>query len=214
MNRKSNYYNGLAVLIFVCANLVGCATTTQPLSDADRKKYSSVRINPTVEMPAAPYLLAPGTSIGLMFGAIGGLAMSGAYESDQQLFARYLDKNGISIESISREELEAAIRASNKFQIARPEDKATPEITVTVQLYGFSVPHLVSSNVVPVVMLKCDMKDDTGKVIWSAGDRLLPSIASPIESTSWETILQTPSLATQRFREAVKIIATKIAGEL
>ena len=204
-----------AAALLTSLALAGCATTSQPLSQADRAKHASVRISDTVTKPAEPYLLAPGgANIGLMFGALGGAAASGTIQDNQKLFARFLETNSISIEKIAREEIEAALRSSNKFQIAAGNDPAIPEIRISILQYGFSVPHLLSSEVVPTLLVQCEMKDSTGKLLWAGNDRILPSIASSIESTNWEEMQKNPQLAEKRLREGLRVVANTIMQEL
>jgi len=53
-----------------------------------------------------------------------------------------------------------------------------------------------------------------GRVIWSAGDRMGPSIANPIEATTWKAMHDDPKLIEEQWRKAARLIAQKIAGEL
>jgi hypothetical protein len=205
----------LAMVLAFALAIAGCAAPTQRLSDADRGKIKSVAINPTVQKVPEPFLLAPsGANIGLMFGAVGGLAASGPIASSQNAFSAYLVKNSISVEAIVRQEVEQALRESGKIAVVAPGNPSTPSVNITVQQYGFGVPHLLSSNVVPVLMIKCDMVDGSGKVLWSAGDRMLPSVASPIESTSWEAMRDNPKVIEEQWRKASRLLAKKIVAEL
>jgi hypothetical protein len=214
--RMSAFIGQAKILAFISVVLVvsGCATPTQKLSDADRGIYSAVRISQSVEMPKEPYLLAPGGSVGLMFGAVGGLAAGGSIENERQVFRRFLEKNSISIKQIALQEIELALRESKKLKIVPKADASAPEIRIAVLMYGFSVPHLLSSNVVPVVNIKCEMVDASGKTIWVAGDRTSASIANPITPISWESLQTNPPLIADQWRQASKIIASKIMTEL
>jgi hypothetical protein len=202
---------------FVAAALLvaGCAAPGQKLSDQDRSRYKSASIHATVEKAPQAFLLAPsGANIGLMFGAIGGLAASGTIEDSMKAFDAYLAKNAISIEKIVREEVEAALRASGKLALESTPGASVPEIRISVPQYGFGVTHLMSSNVVPVLWVKCDMLDSTGKVLWSANDRMLPSVASPMEAVTWDTMRDDPKRIEQEWRKASKYLAQKIVEEL
>ncbi|MES2075483.1 MAG: hypothetical protein V4462_07685 [Pseudomonadota bacterium] len=191
----------------------GCAST-QRLSDSDRVALKSAKINETVSKGNL-FLLAPsGANIGLMFGAVGGLAASGSIDDSQQAFGSYLDKNAISIEKIVREEVESALRASGKLAISSGDAAGAAIVNVSVPQYGFGVTHLLSSSVVPVMQIKCDIVDASGKLLWSANERMLPSIASPMESTTWTTLHDDPKQIEQRWRLAAKHLATNIIKEL
>jgi hypothetical protein len=194
--------------------LGGCAAT-QKLSDEDRTKFKSASIDPVVQKAPGVFLLAPsGANIGLMFGAIGGAAAGGSIEESGKAFSEYLVKNQISIEKIALEEVEAELRASGKLTLAKPGETAPATIKISLPQYGFGVTHLLGSKVVPTIMLKCDMVDGTGKVLWSANERMLPSIASPMESISWEEMRDNPKIIEQQWRKALRYLAKRVVADL
>jgi hypothetical protein len=203
-----------AALIAAALILGGCAAT-QKLSEQDRAKFKAASINTTVEKAPQSYLLAPsGANAGLMFGAIGGLAASGSIEDSRKSFEAYLEKNSISIEKVVREEIEAALRASVKLAIVNPGDASAASIKIAVPQYGFGVTHLLGSKVVPVLWIKCDMVDASGKLLWSANERMLPSIASPMESTTWEELRDNPKGLEEQWRKASRYLAKKLVDDL
>jgi hypothetical protein len=204
----------LVAVLAVALILSGCAAT-QKLSDEDRAKFKSAKISGSVEKAPQVFLLAPsGANIGLMFGAVGGLAAGASIEESQNAFVAYLDKNSISVEKIVREEIEAALRASGKLAIASPGDAAAPVIKIAVPQYGFGVTHLLADKVVPVLWIKCDMVDSTGKLLWSANERMLPSIASPMEPTTWDELRANPKRIEEQWRKASRHLGKKIVDEL
>jgi hypothetical protein len=204
----------LVAVLAVALIVSGCAAT-QKLSDEDRAKFKSAKISASVEKAPQVFLLAPsGANIGLMFGAVGGLAAGASIEESQNAFVAYLDKHSISVEKIVREEIEAALRASGKLAIANPGDAAAPVIKVAVPQYGFGVTHLLADKVVPVLWIKCDMVDGTGKLLWSANERMLPSIASPMEPTTWEELRANPRRIEEQWRKASRYLGKKIVDEL
>ena len=205
---------GKLAALLLAAALWGCAAPTQKMTDQDRARVKTVAIGDKVQTKGQLFLLAPGSSIGLMFGAVGGALSAGAVEDDRKVFADFLSKNGISIESIVREEVERALAASGKLAVVATADASTPRVDIFVMQHGFGVPTLVSSTVVPVLSVKCDMVDVTGKVIWSAGDRIGPSIANPVDPTTWTAMRDNPKLIEEQWRKAARLIAQKIVGEL
>lgn len=205
---------GKLALVIAATILFGCAAPTQKLSDQDRARVKTVAISGKVQKTPQLFLLAPGSGVGLMFGAVGAVASSGAIEDDGKVFADFIAKNDISIERIVKEEIARALRESGKVAVVSRAEASTPMIEVVVQQYGFGVPNLLSSNVVPVLMVKCDMVDSTGKVLWSAGDRMGPSIVNPIEPTTWKAMHDNPKLIEEQWRKASRVIAQNIVGEL
>lgn len=211
----SNFKNVSKLLAMVMAALVmgGCATS-QRLSAENKEKIKSAQISQSVEKGEV-FLLAPGgAAAGMMFGAVGGLASSGAVANSQTAFVDYLNKNNISIEKIVEEEFEKSLRASGKLTIASAGDNSVPTIKLSVPQYGFGVTHLLSSNVVPVLQIKGEMFDGAGKAIWSASDRMLPSIASPMNATAWTQIANDPKQIEEQLRKAAKYLTDKLVLEL
>jgi hypothetical protein len=202
----------LLAVLALTLSLFGCAST-QPMTDADRAKFKTVKINGTVEKGQL-FILAPGDGVGLMFGAVGGAIASGPIQNTQNAFADFLNKNSLSIEKIVREEIEKALRESGKVTIATPGDATTPTLNITVPQYGFGVTNLLGSSVVPVLNIKCEIVDSTGKVIWNSNDRMGPSIANPMESMTWKQMHDDPKLIEEQWRKAAKYLAKKIIGEL
>jgi hypothetical protein len=204
---------GLVILLAAHLVLTGCAST-QRLSETDRARAKTVVIDTKVEKGQL-FLLAPsGANIGLMFGAAGGLAASGAINDQQAAFGAFLDKNAVSVEAIVRDEFQKVLRDSGKVAIAAEANPALPVISVSVPQYGFGVTHLLSSNVVPVMQLKGEMKDSTGKVMWTESERMLPSIASPMEPTTWTQMHDNPKSIDEQWRKAAHYLAQKVVETL
>jgi hypothetical protein len=201
------------ILLVTTLVLSGCAST-QKLSEADRMRAKTVAINTKVQKGEL-FLLAPsGANIGLMFGAIGGAAVSGSMNDQQTAFRAFLDKHSVSIEAIVRDEFEKVLRDSGKVTIAAGDSAAFPVINVSVPQYGFGVTHLLSSNVVPVMQIKTEMTDAAGKVMWSESERILPSIASPMDTTTWVQLHDNPRTIEQQWRKAAHYLAQKVVATL
>lgn len=203
----------VATLIGVTLLISGCATS-QKLSGEDREKIKAAQISSNIEKGQV-FLLAPGgASVALMFGAVGGIASAGAISDSQTAFLDYLNRHNISIERVVQEEFERTLRASGKLAISNMADTATPTIKLSIPQYGFGVTHLLSSNVVPVLQLKGEMFDASGKVVWSATDRMLPSIASPMDSKRWADLVAEPKQVEEQLRKAAAYLSQKLVQEL
>jgi hypothetical protein len=208
----ARYFQIAVVALFV---LTGCAAPTQKMSSEDRSKVTAVRISDAQPKAQQLFLMAPsGANIGMMFGVVGAIATSNSMESATDVFRQFAEKNNISIEKIVREEVTATLRESGKLQIAAETDANAPQLSINIQQYGFGVTHLLGSKVVPVMMFKCEILDQSGKVLWQAGDRVLPSIASPFDSVSWEQMRDKPEVIEQEWRKAARYLAKKIISEL
>ncbi len=198
------------MLAVVVAVLAGCASV-QPISDADRKAVTAVVINREVAKPPQMYYLGPGGAAGLMFGAIGGALAAGSIEESRKSFEQYVARNGVSIEKIVLEEISAAVRASGKFPLADATRPGTATLIVSIGQYGFSIPNGFSSKLVPILALRCELKDTSGKVVWSADDRLL-TLGNPVEPAEPEAIRSDPKAMEASWRAAAKHLAAAIVA--
>ncbi|HEX9597504.1 MAG TPA: hypothetical protein VF982_11540 [Anaerolineales bacterium] len=201
------------LLMVMLGTLLGGCATTQDLSDEDRKKISVVRINSNVQKAPNMYYLGPGTAALTAFGAVGGAIAYGASVEPAKVLQDFIEKNGISIEKIVFQEIDAAIRQSGKLKVSDSGDETTPTINVLVGIYGFSVPHGFSSNLLPSLAIRCQMVDAAGKVIWSAQDHVLP-VRNPAAPMSLEAMRKDPKRIEDAWRKAARRIAGNIAKTL
>ncbi len=202
-------FSFLLALVFL---LSGCATT-QNLGDEDRKKISVVRINSNVQKAPAMYYLGPETPGVLWSGASGGSVVPTTSVESAIALQDFAEKNGIFIEKIAFQEIDAALRQSGKLKVSDSGEATEAIINVTVYQYGFSVPNLFTSNLVPVVSIRCEMVDAAGKVIWSASDSVL-TLRNPAASMSLTTMRDDPKRIEIAWRLASKRIAGSIAKNL
>jgi len=194
--------------VFIVSLLAGCAQV-QPISDANRKKITSVALHPDVSKPPNIYYLGPSGAGFLFFGAIGGALGAGTIEESRKSFQSYAEKNGISIEKIVREEVEAAARKSGRIPLVDKAGADSAMLIASVQQYGFSIPNGFSSKLVPILYLRCELKDATGNLVWSASDRLL-TLGNPVEAVEPEKIQNDPAAMESAWRAAARHLAAEI----
>jgi hypothetical protein len=187
--------------------LAGCGTTSL-VSDPARNQIKSVSIG-LVSKPPAMFYLGPGDGAGLMFGAIGGALASGPIERSRLSFQGFIEKNNISIERLAQQEVEASIRASGKLAIQPPDKAGQGQVSIKIIQYGFGVPHLLSAYVVPVIGIQCDVTDASGKMVWSASERIL-TLGNPVEEIKPEQMRDDPKLIEAKWRAALKYLADNI----
>ena len=196
------------VLAWFALLLAGCAAV-QPISEAERKKISSVTINGAVSKP--PVMSYLGGIGGLMFGAVGAAIAAPSMEDSRKSFQVYVEKSGISIEKIVLEETTAAIQRSGKFPLAAASRPGGAVIDISIVQYGFSIPHGFTSKLVPTLFVRCDMKDAAGKVVWSSSERVL-TLGNPVEGVEPEVFQSNPKAMEASWRAAAKHIAATIAA--
>jgi hypothetical protein len=192
----------LALLLAACA-------AVQPVSDAERKKISSVAVSEKVAKPPAMSYL--GSMGGLMFGAAGAAAAAPSMEDGRQSAQAYVEKNGISIEKIVFEEMSAAIQRSGKFPLAARPQPGGAVIDISIVQYGFSIPHGFSSKLVPTLFIRCDMKDASGRVVWTSSEATRP-LGNPVEGIEPEVFRSDPKAMEAAWRAAAQHIAAAIVS--
>ena len=206
--------NFKAVAILGMALVLSACGSTQRLSETDRTQLKTVTVSNSVQKGPL-FLLAPsGANFLMMFGAVGGLAASGTLKSNEAAFGAFLDKHAVSVDTIVREEFEKVLRESGKVTIAQPGANNAPVMTIAIPQYGFGVPQMFSSKVVAVLQIKCALTDSSGKVLWSESERILPSIASPMETTTWAQLHDNPKLIEAQWRKAANYLAKKVVATL
>jgi hypothetical protein len=193
--------------------LLSACATTQPLSDEDRKKVSAVSISSNVQKAPVMYYLGPDAAPFFAMGAIGGAVIAATSVEPARVLQEYAEKNGIFIEKIAFQEIDAAIRQSGKLRVSAPGEATEAIMNVYVYQYGFSIPTGFSSNLVPVMAIKCEMVDTAGKVIWSANDSVL-TLRNPAPPMSLQAMRDDPKRIEEAWRRAAKHIAGKIAFAL
>jgi hypothetical protein len=200
------------LLLLLAALLAGCASPTQKISDADRSRYGTVFLDQQVQKPPQMYYLGPEGALGLSFGLIGALATQSTREAGTQRFVEAMEQHGVRIENIVINELFDAIRLSGKLVMREQPGPDVATFRVIIEQYGFSVPNTLSSKLVPMLYVKCEMVDPSGRVVWSASDRTL-SLGNPAEAIPAEEMRNDPKLVLQQWTIAAKAIAAKILQE-
>jgi hypothetical protein len=196
------------VLLAMLLVLAGCGTT-QHVSDPARKSIAAASVSREVAKPPEMFYLGPGNAPSLMFGAVGGALGARGTANERQAFQTHIERSGISIEAIAREEVAEAARKSGKLAIVEPPAPGGATLVVSVFQYGFGVPNAFSSRVVPVVGIKCELLDGAGKLLWSASDRLL-TLGNPVEPATPEELRDDPKRIEEKWRLALRHLATNL----
>lgn len=209
---RGTRWTWLLALLFL---LSACATP-QNLGDEDRRKISVVRINSNVQKAPTMYYMGPGTGILMAGGAVGGAILTAVSVEPAKAFQDFAEKNGIFIEKIAFEEIDAALRQSGKFKVsdsAEPTVANEATINVLVYIYGYTIPTGFSSNLVPVLGVRCEMLDAAGKVVWRASDNV-QILKNPANPMKLEAMQANPRYIEDGWRRAAKRIAGNIARAL
>lgn len=184
---------------------LGACASTHTLKDTDRKTINTVTISPGVKVAPEMYYFGPGTSVGMLFGAVGG-AVGGAVamaanKAPADELKQFAKDNRISIEDIVRKEFVAQLHATRKFRIS--EENADATFRLDVSQYGLSVPTGLSSGLVPILTLHAELLNNKGEVIWSTTGRAHP-LSGIVDSVSPDAIRGDPQILRNIWTEAAQ----------
>lgn len=198
------------LVLLLTAILVGCASA-QRMSEADRQNLSTIAINTQIEKPEKMYYLGP--NIGWLFGGIGGLIAGEMQKPARNSLQAFAESNDINIEDIVLEESREAFENFGKVSLTDGSNPQSATLNIVITQYGFSIPTGFSTEVVPIVHIKCSLVDVSGKIIWSANDYTAP-LGNPVESMALEDLKSNPELIANAWRVATRIILENIVKTL
>jgi hypothetical protein len=170
-----------------------------------------VTVNPSVAKPEKISYLGPGGSGAIAFGALGGAAGAQGVEDNRAAFQAHVEKHGISIERIVREEVEEAVRKSEKLKLADAAAAGAGTLSVALRQYGLSIPHGFSSRLVPTMQMQIALADAEGKVTWTGSQMLLP-LGNPVDAVEPQAVRDDPKVIEAVWRAAARHLATGILG--
>ncbi|RJF95342.1 hypothetical protein [Noviherbaspirillum saxi] len=199
--------NGLVTLIIL---LSGCAST-QPIATSDRSNVKAVTLSKDVPVPSKMSYLGPGGATGLAFGAIEAAIAAPGIEKSRESFQEQTTETGVSINRIVYEEALAQIRQSGKFPLKDETEPGGATIYVSVLNYGFSIPHGFSSRLVPILGVRYEMRDPSGRILWSATERVMP-LGNPVEPIDVDEIKRNAATREAAWRAAAKALAAKLVA--
>jgi hypothetical protein len=195
----------------------GCAQIPR-VNDAGRNKIDTVVIDPNVPEPDGIYYLGPGSIIFFPGGLVGAVISQATGHWDETvvkpgtaLYAHILNSH-IDVSAIALEETKDELRSWGKWQVLDAPPPPAPNVgtlKITVARYGFSIPNGFSSRLVPIVTLKYDLIDSTGKVVWSENDYTHP-LGNPVEGLMPEEMRDNPKSIETALRGASRYISKKL----
>ena len=207
LKRRVMYVVSLFIL------LAGCASTPQLNSEA-RAHVGAVRIDAAIDTPSEMYYSSQASALGVsVFGAIGGGVGVAIDESRGGELDRLARDNGIHIDLIVREEAGTAFQQSGKLNLTDVKGADVATLKISITMYGFSVPTGFTSELVPIVGIKCTLVDSTGKTIWSANQSTHP-LGNPVAGKTRDQFLADPKLIDASWRAATKSVMADIVSHM
>jgi hypothetical protein len=198
----------------VCSLILGGCAANRPLEEADRARLTAIWINPNVEVSPQMYYMGPGSSVGFLFGAVGGVVTALANLSPGEQFRQFAESHGIVIDRIVREEVIRAFQVSGKPKLVDDASgSGATTLVIKVPIYGFSIPHGFSGRLVPAMSIECTLIDAQGKTIWRAYDSVTP-LGNPVEGHTPEEYRANPALIEEVWRIAARKVIADMIGTL
>lgn len=202
---------GKIIALIALPILLGACATTSPIASSDRGNVKSVTLSKNVPIPPKVYYLGPGDAIGLAIPVVGPFIMDPIIEESRESFQGKTANVGASIDKIVYEETLSQIRQSGKFPLRDEAEPGGSTIYVSVLSYGFSIPHGFSSKLVPILGIRYEMKDASGRVVWRAIDGTRP-LGNPVESIDADEIRNNAAAREAAWRGAAKALAIKLVA--
>jgi len=109
------------------------------------------------------------------------------------------------------EEATEAFQESGKISLTEAEGSNVSTLRVSIPMYGFSIPNGFSFDLVPVVTIKCELVDHSGKTIWSAHESVGP-LGNPADSKSLDQFYANPKLIEDSWRTAIRSMMADITS--
>jgi len=170
--------------------LSGCVT--KAVSKEDRSKIAVLKLDPNVTKPTRFWYFGPGSG---------------------EVIRDYAEQAGVLIEKIVMEEISTPLRESGKMKVSDSPNTSIPTFHVRIIMYGFSTPTTLSSNLLPVLSVMCDITDSRGKILWRDEDSV-SLLESPAHSVPRDKLLTNPKVIEDAWRVAAKQIAKNIVEKL
>jgi hypothetical protein len=152
--------------------------------------------------------------LGSMFGALGGAISYAISKHPEEALQASTEKNGVYVDKIVFQELNTVLRASGKLLVSDAQEASDAIINVTITAYGYTQTDELGAKVAPSIAIKCEMMDNSGKVVWSANGNF-PTAENIMAATiSIEDAQKTPKVLEDAWQSASKNLAQSIVNGL
>lgn len=198
----------LFAIVLIPALLAACGTT-QTISTSEKAAVKAAYLSESVPVPPNMYYLGPGGAAGLAFGALGALAAAPSIEKSRVAFQEQAGAGAKTIDRIVLEEFRAQLGQSKKISLSPTKQPGYSTISASVTSYGFSIPHGFSSKLVPILGIRCEMTDSSGRVVWSATENTRP-LGNPVEPIDADLIKSSERARAEAWQAAAKALIGKI----
>ena len=193
--------------------LAACASTPQ-LNPEARAHLGAVRIDAAIDTPSEMYFSSQASTLGgSVFGAIGGAVGATVDVSRGEELNRLAREKGIHIDQIVREEAGTAFQQSGKLNLTDGGGADVATLKISITMYGFSIPTGFTSELVPIVGIKCTLVDSSGKTLWSADQSTHP-LGNPVAGKTRDQLLADPKLMDASWRAAAKSVMADIVSHM
>ena len=192
----------LSAISCVIASLTGCMAT-KSFTPEDKKNIHTLAVS-KIENPKGVYYMPPGA------GLIGVIAIVANKDVPEQL-AKEARDNHIVIADMVRDKFISELSRNPNFHLAKSGQHADAVMQITVQFYGFSIPHGFSFDLVPMLDIKAKMLQGN-RVVWENGYNVGPLDGLPTHSP--KEILTSPSLMRASLQDAVNEGVTGLIAKM
>lgn len=192
--------------------LQGCATTT-PLSAENRQSLHTITLDTTITKPKEIYILNNNQNNMMAFGGIiGGIIATSEGQNTSQQLATLADKNRIVIDKIVREELISQLKQQKQYRY-QAKGPADAILVVEIKLYGLTIPHGFTSELVPIIHLQGKLLKNE-KIIWQSTVHSSVLNSQDLPHHKWDEIMLHPKYLVEMWQVAASKMVREMLSKL
>lgn len=209
-------FRHLIALFVTAVVLSGCASVpSKSLSTSDRAALKTIRINPNVELPKEMFYHGRAQSFAAVGGIVGAVVADSLDVTKQpaQAIQVTMQKNGVSLPEIVKAEFQRAANGQT-MTFAENLEKADGELTLTVQMYGFSQTQGFSALLYPNLKITASLKGRDGTLAWQESEFITPLNAENTLGHTVEQYVAEPELLRATLTNAAGIVSRLLVQDM
>ena len=188
---------------------IGC--TNVPMSQESAGNVKSIRIDPTIRVPADPDVDG---AVNVRANLLRGLLL-GASPLPRQVgasFHRFMDANDVKIEAIVLRSFHRNMKIQGHFEL---REDATATLELIVLSYGFKMPafDITKNQRRPELLIEATLRSSDSTVLWRKREILMRSSDSTQAHPIW-ALWKNPRLVERSLEQASCIVAYRLLTDL
>jgi hypothetical protein len=197
--------------------LSGCVgAPAVKISKNDLERVRTIRILPSVQMPAEMFFhgKAQSCAIAVGSGALGAAACPKASKEPKEEILDTMKAHDIWLADIVRTEFQKTVTSRGLFTVAADAQVADAELILAVNVYGLGQTQGFSSLLYPVLNVSATLRKPDGTVAWQNTDFVTPQNAANTGGHEFQQYLQNPELLRDTWMNVAQIVSGMLVDDL